>query len=65
MWNKRKNIVSILSFTKELSEKINFYDEISQDKFSGLNMINPFAKDYAKPVNITIIWVDENCEEER
>lgn len=56
--------MSILSFTKKLSEKIKFYDEISQDKFSGLNMMNPFANDYTKPINLTIIWVDENCEED-
>ena len=57
-------IVNLLSFTKKLSEKIRFYDDISKDTFSGLNMINPFAGEYyARPVNITVIWVDD-CEKD-
>lgn len=57
--------MNLLSFTKKLSDKIRFYDDISKDTFSGLHMINPFANGYSpKPVNITIIWVDENCEKD-
>lgn len=56
--------MNLLSFTKKISEKIKYYDDISKDTFSGLNMMNPFAQEYAKPINITIIWVDENCEKE-
>lgn len=46
--------MNLLAYTKKLSEKIAYYDSITKDdKFS--HMINPFAK----PINITIIWVDE------
>ena len=47
--------MNLLSYTKKLSEKIKFYDTIAK-KPSDMWMTNPFAK----PVNITIVWVEEN-----
>jgi|GEM_PF-978335 len=51
----REKIMNLLSYTKKLSEKIKFYDTIAK-KPSDMWMTNPFAK----PVNITIVWVEEN-----
>ena len=47
--------MNLLDYTKKLSEKIKFYDSIAQNTFSG--MTNPFAQ----PINITIVWVEEDC----
>ncbi len=57
-------MVSIQSFAKKLAEKINFYDSVSKNKFSGISMINPFMKDFYKPINLTVIWVDDNDKED-
>lgn len=51
--------MNLLAYTKKLSEKIKFYDSIAKTTYPGIHMTNPFAK----PVNITIVWVDENCSE--
>lgn len=48
--------MNLLNYTKKLSEKIKFYDTIAQNPF--LQMSNPFAK----PINITIVWIEEDCE---
>ncbi len=48
--------MNLLDYTKKLSEKIKFYDSIAQNTFSGIHTINPFAK----PLNITVIWVEED-----
>ena len=45
--------MTLLEYTKKLSEKIRFYDTITQNPLFGFG--NPFAK----PVNITIVWIDE------
>lgn len=49
--------MNLLDYTKKLAEKIKFYDSIVQNDFLGLHTVNPFAK----PVNITIIWVEDDC----
>lgn len=49
--------MNLLDYTKKLSEKIKFYDSIAQNTFSGIRMTNPFAQ----PINITIVWVEEDC----
>ena len=46
-------MINLLSYTKKLSDKIKFYDKISEEP---VNIFNPFAK----PVNITVVWVEEN-----
>ena len=45
--------MNLLEYTKKLSEKIKFYDTIAQNPFFG--KANPFAK----PLNITIVWVED------
>ena len=45
--------MNLLDYTKKLSEKIKFYDEIAKSPHFGMK--NPFAK----PQNITIIWVED------
>lgn len=50
--------MNLFDYTKKLSEKIKFYDSIAQNAFSGIHMTNPFAK----PINITIIWVEDDCD---
>lgn len=49
-------IMNLFDYTKKLSEKIKFYDSLAQNTFSNIH--NPFAK----PVNITIVWVEEDCD---
>lgn len=51
--------MNLLSYTKKIAEKINFYDEIAKTAMSDFNMLNPFAP---QPTNITIIWIDGNDE---
>ena len=46
--------MNLLDYTKKLSAKIKFYDSIAQNPF--LHMTNPFAK----PINITVVWVDDS-----
>lgn len=48
--------MNLLDYTKKLAEKIKFYDSLAQNPFSQI--INPFAK----PVAVTIIWVENECE---
>lgn len=50
--------MNLLEYTKRLSEKIKFYDSIAQTTFWGTHTANPFAK----PLNITIIWVEDDFE---
>jgi len=49
-------MINLLEYTKKLSEKIKYYDTIAKGTYAP--MINPFAK----PVAITIVWVEENCD---
>jgi len=49
--------MNLLSYTKKIAEKINFYDEIAKASLSDYNIFNPFVKN--QPLNITIIWIDE------
>ena len=51
--------MNLLEYTKKLAEKIKYYDSIAQNDFWGLHTFNPFSK----PVNVTIIWVEEDCEQ--
>jgi len=48
--------MNLLNYTKKLYEKINFYDRILKPKNFDKNMTNPFSK----PLNVTIIWVENN-----
>lgn len=52
-------IMDLLNYTKKLYDKIKFYDSIAQNTFSGLHSVNPFAK----PINITIVWVEEENDD--
>ena len=47
--------MNLLAYTKKLYEQIAYYDALTKNKFFDSNMTNPFSK----PINITIIWVDE------
>ena len=51
--------MNLLDYTKKLAEKVKFYDSIAQNNFwSVQHSINPFAK----PMNVTIIWIDDEFE---
>lgn len=53
--------MNLLAYTKQLSEKIKFYDTLTKDRFFDMNMTNPFTR----PVNLTIVWVDnKDCEDQ-
>ena len=49
--------MNLLAYTKKLYEQIAYYDALTKNRFS--NITNPFFK----PLNITIIWVDEKEED--
>ena len=49
-------VMNLLSYTKRIAEKINFYDEIAKSAFSNFNLTNPFVQN--DPINITIIWIE-------
>lgn len=49
--------MNLFNYTKQLTEKIRFYDSVAQNPF--LNMQNPFAK----PITITIVWIDGDNNE--
>lgn len=46
--------MNLLSYTKKIADKINFYDNIVKTALSDFNFSNPFAP----PINITVIWID-------
>ena len=48
--------MNLLSYTKKIAEKINFYDEIVKNSLSDFPLSNPFAQQ----VNITVIWIDDD-----
>jgi len=48
--------MNLLEYTKKLSEKIRFYDDIVKSPFFGSS--NPFNK----PVNFTIVWIEDEKE---
>ena len=53
--------MNLLSYTKKIAEKINFYDEIVKSSLSDFNLSNPFTP----PINITLIWIDDNDDTHR
>lgn len=53
--------MNLLSYTQKIAEKINFYDEIAKTALSSFGISNPFTPTAQQPINITIIWIeDEN-----
>lgn len=49
--------MNLLTYTKKLSEQIARFDKLAKgDVLGNIYMANPFAK----PINITIVWVDKN-----
>ncbi len=48
--------MNLLAYTKNLYKKINFYDKIVKNKNFDKYTANPFAK----PVNLTIIWIEND-----
>lgn len=56
--------MNLLAYTKKLSEQINFYDLMAKNNFLNPNVTNPFKKTFTEPINVTIIWVenDSDCE---
>lgn len=51
-------VMNLLDYTKKLYEKINFYDKTAKNNYYKYSS-NPFCK----PVNVTIIWVDETKDD--
>lgn len=47
-------IMNLLNYTKKISEKVKFYDEIAKNPFLGMK--NPFAE----PITLTVIWIEED-----
>lgn len=50
--------MNLLAYTKQLSEKIMYYDKLTKNHYINFSMTNPFTQ----PVNLTVVWV-ENCNE--
>lgn len=50
--------MNLLNYTKNLYNKINFYDKIIKSKNFPNNISNPFAKQC--PSIFTVIWVEKN-----
>ena len=50
--------MNLLNYTKKLSERISYYDELTKESAKKFSMSNPFSI----PVNMTVIWI-ENCNE--
>lgn len=48
--------MNLLAYTKKLYEKIRFYDSVLKNK----NFDNDFENPFCKPLNITIIWFDND-----
>lgn len=48
--------MNLLAYTKKIYEKINFYDKTFKNKNFNVNFTNPFAK----PINVTVIWVEKD-----
>lgn len=51
-------IMNLLAYTKKLYEKINFYDKAAKNAYPNYSS-NPFCK----PVNVTIIWVEDKKDD--
>lgn len=45
--------MNLLLYTKKLAKKIKFYDSMAQNSYFTTS--NPFAK----PKNITVVWIEE------
>jgi len=45
--------MSLFKYTKKISDRIKFYDEITKNPFFGYS--NPFSK----PINLTIVWIED------
>jgi hypothetical protein len=43
-------VISLLHYTKKLYDKIRFYDKLAE---------KPSENPFAKPINITIVWVEQ------
>ncbi len=52
--------MNLLSYTKKLSDQIRYYDIMTRNNFLNPNIINPFRKTFKEPVNLTIIWVEND-----
>ncbi len=46
----------LFEYTKRLSEQIAYYDAIAKGEFLNSRITNPFAQ----PINVTIIWIEDN-----
>lgn len=47
---------NFFKYTKKLTEYVTYYDALANGEFAESSITNPFTQ----PINITIIWVDEN-----
>ena len=47
--------MNLFAYTKQLAERIAYYDAFAKGEFSDIYATNPFVQ----PINITIIWVDK------
>ena len=51
--------MNLFTYTKKISEKISYYDQLTKDVKKNLMMSNPFAI----PVKMTVIWIN-NCKDD-
>ena len=50
--------MNLLAYTKKLYEKIRFYDSVLKNK----NFDDDYGNPFREPLNITIIWFDNDDE---
>lgn len=51
--------MNLLAYTKKLYEKIRFYDSVLKNK----NFDDDYGNPFREPLNITIIWFDNDDED--
>lgn len=56
--------MNLLSYTKKLSDQIRYYDIMTRNNFLNPNIINPFKRTITEPVNLTIVWVENDTNED-
>ena len=52
--------MNLFNYTKQLSEKISYYDRLTQEAKKNFSMSNPFVV----PVNKTIVWVENRSQKD-
>lgn len=52
--------MNLFNYTKQLSEKISYYDRLTREAKKNFSMSNPFVV----PVNKTIVWVENSSQKD-